>query len=166
MFTREVEFVYENVVYWRKNIFKIPSGAAGKNVIRECTRLIKAWTSKSALKNIAWKCFMLMPQLLLQKPSKTSKSKDHSEALKRRLLDWQKGNIMNIFDECTTIQKRIKKNSSANSIEAMLKKFAILMKQGNANGAVKLLTENMAGGILPLNDETMTLLQTKHPDPK
>ena len=38
------------------------------------------------------------------------------------------------------------------------------MKRGNVSAAVKLLTSEMSGGILPLNDETLHLLQTKHPD--
>ena len=38
------------------------------------------------------------------------------------------------------------------------------MKKGNVNAAVKLLTSNMEGGILPLNDETMVLLEAKHPE--
>ena len=73
-FTRDLNFVYDKVVYWRKNLFRLPSGSAGKDFIREVTRLIKAWTSKSALRPIAWKCVMVMPQLLLQKPSKQSKA--------------------------------------------------------------------------------------------
>ena len=77
-FTQDLNFVYDKVVYWRKNLFRLPSGSAGKDFIREVTRLIKAWTSKSALRPIAWKCVMVMPQLLLQKPSKQSKAKEHA----------------------------------------------------------------------------------------
>ena len=40
------------------------------------------------------------------------------------------------------------------------------MNKGNVSGAVKLLTNNMTGGILPLDDETVTLLRSKHPEPK
>ena len=39
------------------------------------------------------------------------------------------------------------------------------MKAGKTNAAIKLLTANMEGGVLPLNEETMTLLQEKHPEP-
>ena len=37
-----INAVYEEVVKWRKNIFLLPSGAAGKSYIRETTRLIDA----------------------------------------------------------------------------------------------------------------------------
>ena len=37
---REISEIYEKVVYWRKNLFKLPSGAAGKLYIQETTKLI------------------------------------------------------------------------------------------------------------------------------
>ena len=46
------------------------------------------------------------------------------------------------------------------------KKFAALMKKGNVNAAINLLTENTRNGILPLNNKTLNLLRLKHPDPK
>ena len=38
------------------------------------------------------------------------------------------------------------------------------MEKGNVNGALKLLTNNMSGGILPITDETLHLLIQKHPE--
>ena len=40
----------------------------------------------SELNAVAMKAFMVIPSLLLQKPSKTSKAKDHSVCLSRRLI--------------------------------------------------------------------------------
>ena len=40
--------------------------------------------------------------------------------------------------------------------------FKLQMQKGNANGALKILTNNMSGGILPLTDETLELLELKH----
>ena len=37
------------------------------------------------------------------------------------------------------------------------------MSKGNVNSAIKLLTNNMNGGVLPLNEETINLLKVKHP---
>ena len=37
------------------------------------------------------------------------------------------------------------------------------MKKGNSNPAVKLLTNNMKDGILPLNNEPWNTLKEKHP---
>ena len=38
------------------------------------------------------------------------------------------------------------------------------MQRGNVNKAIKVITNNMAGGVLPLNDETLNLLVQKHPE--
>jgi len=142
-FTKNLEDIYEQVVFFRQNLFKLPSGSAGKEFIREITRLVKAWNSNSILVDIAWKCIMVMPALLLQKPSKLSKSKDHTEALKRRLVLWKKGNLHELLRESETIQSRLKSSTPSNSIEAVSKKFANLMKKGKLNAAIKLLPTNM-----------------------
>ena len=41
-------------------------------------------------------------------------------------------------------------------------KFRILVSKGNVNGALKLLTNNMSNGILPLTDATLQHLKQKH----
>ena len=69
-FSKEVTDAYNKIVCYRQNLFKVPSGQAGKNFLREFTLLMSAWNSKSALADIAWTCIMTMPALLLQKPSK------------------------------------------------------------------------------------------------
>ena len=45
-------------------------------------------------------------------------------------------------------------------------KLKNLMSKGNVNGALKLLTDNMHSGVLPLNKETLELLIQKHPEPR
>ena len=62
---------------------------------------------------------------------------------------------MDILQEARAIQKRLKSSTPARTTEAISKKFASFMKKGNVHAAVKLLTENMEGGVLPLSDETM-----------
>ena len=99
---------------------------------------------------------MIIAALLLQNPSKDSKSKNHVEALKRRLDLWGKGDIIELLEEGETIQHRLKTPAPTTSTEAISKTFAKLMSTGRVNAAVKLLTSNMDGGILPLTDETMT----------
>ena len=60
------------------------TGAAGKKFINEATKMINFWTDNLPLKLIAFKALHMIPALLLQKPSKTSKSKDHLAALSKR----------------------------------------------------------------------------------
>ena len=109
--TNRINTAYEKIVYWRKNIFMLPTGAAGKAYIQELTRLINAWTYNSPVGIIAIKAVHLMPSLLLQKPSKRSKSKDHVKALERRLDLWKKGEIESLVFEAETIQKRLPNNN-------------------------------------------------------
>ena len=40
------------------------------------------------------------------------------------------------------------------------------MRKGNVNGAIKLLSNNMQDGILPLNKETLDMIKLKHPEGK
>ena len=79
----------------------VPTGgaAAGKKFIDEISRLLNLWTNNTPLKNIALKAIHVMLALLLQKPSQTSKAKDHLKALERRLRSWEEGNITELVTE-------------------------------------------------------------------
>ena len=79
------------MVYWKKNLFSSPSGQGGKNFIDEISRLMNEWIHESSVKDIAFKAIMVMPSLLLRKPSRKSKSKDHLKSLKDRMALWHKG---------------------------------------------------------------------------
>ena len=48
---------------------------------------------------------MIMPSLLLQKPSQKSKSREHLKALKRPMDLWTSGEVQNLPHEGETIQK-------------------------------------------------------------
>ena len=85
VFEANVSTVHEQVVYWKKNLFLLPLGKAGKQYIDETTKLMNEWLQESTLKDIAFKAIMIMPNLLLQKPSKNSKAKDHLNTLEKRL---------------------------------------------------------------------------------
>ena len=86
VFEKNLNVIYDIIVYWKKNLFMLPTGRAGKDYIDEITRLLNAWIQDSAMKHITFKAIMVMPSLILQKPSRNSKVKDHSEALRRRMI--------------------------------------------------------------------------------
>jgi len=165
-FEENFKKIYESIVFWRRNLFLLPTGNAGKWYIDETVRLINEWLSNSPLKNIAFKAIMIMPSLLLQKPSKESKSRDHLEALERRRLLWEKGDLMNLFEESKTIQNNFPSLQKPRSIAEITKKFVKEMRKGNVNGAIKLLSNNMQNGIVPLTQETINSLKIKHPENK
>ena len=66
------------MVYWKKNLFLLPSGQAENQLMNECI-------CKSPLKDIVFKAIMVMPGVLLQKPSRKSKSKDHMTSLENQM---------------------------------------------------------------------------------
>ena len=101
-FVKMLYTVYDKVAFWRNNIFLLPSGRSGKLYIEETTRLINSWTHNSPLQDVAFKAIMVMPSLLLQKPFRNSKSKDHLEALERRLQLWKEGELTELLIEGLT----------------------------------------------------------------
>ena len=72
---------YEKTVFWKKSLFMMPNGAFAKSYVTELTKLINRWVNDSKLKNNVFKVIHVMSSLLLLKPSKTSKSKDHIKAI-------------------------------------------------------------------------------------
>ena len=72
---------YEKTVFWKKSLFMMPTGAFAKSYVTELTKLINRWVNDSKLKNNVFKVIHVMSSLLLLKPSKTSKSKDHIKVI-------------------------------------------------------------------------------------
>ena len=86
----------------------LPIGASGKKCIYETTRLFNLWVNNTHYESIALKAAHVMSALLLQKPSKSSKSKEHLEAQSRRLSLWNQGRIDELLYEGQTIQDHLK----------------------------------------------------------
>ena len=74
--------------------------------------------------------------------------------------------FMELLHEEETVQKNLTQQLTKGDIGKISEKFAALMRKGNVNAAINLLTENMRNRILPLNNETSNLFRLKHPDPK
>ena len=153
---------YDEIVHWKRNIFKVPSGKSGKSFVREMSRLLNAFGDASALEVVALKAAMVMPALLLQKPHRRSKAKEHSSHLNRRLALWNSGNIMDLIKEARSIQHHITQ-SSHKSPEELARSFSKLMMEGKVKKAMKLLSDNSSGGPLSLTEEVKTKLHEKHP---
>ena len=98
-FTKAIDSAYAQVVHWRPNLFKVPSGACGKQFVAELTRLFDAFAQESDLEAIALKAAMTLPSLTLQKPHAKSKTHEHISCLWRRLSLWEKGDIPNFKEE-------------------------------------------------------------------
>ena len=65
--------------------------------------IINLCNSNTIMKPMALKCLMVFLPLMLQKPSRSSKAKDHRKYLLKRLLLWEKGNLRALLSECVEI---------------------------------------------------------------
>ena len=53
-FEKKLSQVNETVVFWRKNLFLLPSGKVGRKFIGEVSRSMSEWLCDSPLKDIAF----------------------------------------------------------------------------------------------------------------
>jgi len=79
---------YDEVIHWRKVLFKLPSGKSGKSFVSEVFHLFNAYAKGSALECVALKTVMIMPVLLLQRPYYRSKNHENVIHLTRCLATW------------------------------------------------------------------------------
>ena len=93
------------MIHWRKNLFLVPIGKAGKVFVSELARLFQVYADCSSLEPVALEATTTMAILLIQKPHK--KSKHHLLILERRLDLWNKGDIQSLLEESCCIQKHL-----------------------------------------------------------
>ena len=67
---------------------------------------LKGWINENAIKDILFQTLVIMPNLPILKPSKSSK--DHLRALERRLELWK--NLNELLHKAMTIQKNFEKH--------------------------------------------------------
>ena len=70
-----------------------------KGFVLELSHLYQAYADCSSLKSITLKACSVLVASTLQKPNRTSKSKDHVAHLNRRLALWKEGNLSALLDE-------------------------------------------------------------------
>ena len=154
--------MYDEAVKWRKNMFKVPSGKSGKDFITLQSEWLMRFNNEDVFMGIALKVYMTLPMILLQKPSASSKAKDHSQALLRTMDCLKKGDFTLLLSECRNIQQQIQPKKSTAKFS---KTFAKLMFQGKINASLRLLSDETCGGVLPLSEEDFQSLREKHPSP-
>ena len=152
-FTHAIDLTYKEVVKWKRNLFKLPSGKAGKSFVCELTHLFQAYADGSTLDCMALQAAMVMPALILQKPHPKSKAKDHAKHLARRLQLWTEGDLESLLNEGRTIQRQFTQqcHSQARSTEQNARTFAKLMMEGKVRAALRLIADNDGGGPLYLD---------------
>ena len=106
--------------------FLVQFGKVGKALIQEMANLFQVYGENSSLECIALKACLLMQVLLLQKPSKTSKAKDHVTCLQRCLESWKKGEIEVLVAEGQCIQSHLPSTNTRMNPEAVSRALATL----------------------------------------
>ena len=154
---------YGEAIKWKRKLFMLPSGKTSKEYIDECTRLILEWVHDSQLQGIAIKALMIMPSLLLQKCSRNSEAKDHTESLKTRLKSWKQDDFDGLVREVRFIHSKLIYQNSPTSIKLMVKIFNNFMLSGKVTVTLKLLSDTDSATILPTTKQTINLLKEKHP---
>ena len=129
----------------------------------EMTKLIEAWSNKLENSSVALYGLMIMPKLLLQKPTYNVKAKVIKEVMERRLKKWKECEFEALYQEANTIQSRLKDKSSKNAERDMVMSFRKLMTTGKIGAAMKVLEKNKTNGILEINHDTIGSLNQKHP---
>ena len=154
---------YKVITSWRKNIFLPPRGNAGTDFIKELTRLIDLFVNKTRWERLAIPLVHIFMPLMLQKPSKTSKARDHAKYLQTRLEKWKAGNLKELLDEGIAIQKRIT-TSLKHKIESNRKAFCRLMLDGKVKRALGFINNNNdIKGVHTPSNEIQQILKSKHP---
>ena len=98
----------------------------------ELSRLYLAYGSASALEAVALKAPTVLPILLLQKPNKRSKTKDHTKCLERRLASWSNGDLEELVREGRTLQQRLPRDGSAKANTNLVHSLTNLILRENA----------------------------------
>ena len=165
-----IDRAYAEIVHWKRNLFLLPSGKAGKDFIREQTRLLSSYAESKPLERIALKAAMTMPSLLLQKPCASSKAKDHVKCLERRLHLWFAGDMDSLVLEGRIIQQHLTRTAPKhhNQQDRLTRTFARLMFEGKVRAALRLLSQHDSVGVLNLDQEingvpVREILKDKHP---
>ena len=161
-----IENAYDEISKWRKNTFLVPFGKTGKEFIDTLKELINKWNNGSEMEFIALKVAIVLLALCLQKPGPKLKSKDHQDCLAKRLVLWKKGEDDTILREGRMIQRRLGDSHRATDPPNRAKIFANLVMTGQVNSALRYLSDDQGGGILPLSDDVMEQLKEKHPEPQ
>ena len=150
-FTKLLDNTYNEVIHWRRNCFSVPTGKDGREFVSEVARLYQAFGSASALESVALKATIVLPILLLQKPSKVSKTKNHVKCLERRLQHWVIGDLEELTREGRTIQQRLPKGRTAGADSNLARTFSNLMFKGKCKAALGLLSVSGKGDVLHLD---------------
>ena len=149
---------YDEIVHWRKQFFRIPTGSIGKAFVNLLVAELRRFTDSAGTDCIALYRFSVLPSLMLQSTRSNSKPKENTLHLQRRMALWQAGNLTSLMSEGRCLQDllfRPRKGGRKRGEEDEARHFSDLMCQGRVHDALRCLDPGRrgeAGGVLNIND--------------
>ena len=104
---KELEKAYGVIRSMSHTLFRLPTGRAGNRFLDEMTRILNIYIDGTHGSQNAPYAFFNLPTLMLQKPSKNSKTKDNVNALQQRFELWCGGNVRELMKESKLLQNRM-----------------------------------------------------------
>ena len=83
--TSSIDTAYNEITTWRKNMFLVPYGKTGRDLIERLTKHINDSNNNTEMQHITLKATIVLQALGLQKLSRQSKAKDHQDFFIRRV---------------------------------------------------------------------------------
>ena len=84
------------------------------------------------------------------------------DALERRQQFWKRVEIKFLLFGTETIEQRLISNNDSENIVKIFETYSKLIGKESINRELKLLTNNITNGILPLDEKTLSSLEQKH----
>ena len=158
-----VSSAFLEVARWRRNLFKLPTGKAGQEFIEELTKILNHFADGTVFEPIALTLATIMFPLLLQKPSASSKTKDHVRYLEKRLILWKQGKLSDLLTECRAIQGKFSQKKNTRAVKAE-QRFISQMERGKVSAAMRCIGTHQTG-VLNVDAGVLQDLKSKHPAP-
>ena len=156
---KEMQAAYKVICKWKKNVFLLPRGKAATDFIKELTRLVNLFANKTKWERLSFLMIHVFMPIMLQKPSKTSKAKDHARYLATRLERWHAADLHGLMAECNEIQRRLTIQKRETQ-ESNRKAFCRLMLVGKVKQALSFINNDTdVRGVHSPTDEIMQILQ-------
>ena len=145
--------VYEAIVHWRKRFFDRANNSIGKAFVSELAHLLQTFVDSGGTEQEKLYSFIVLPALLLQKPMDKCSCKEAGQHLRRRMDMWEKKELRALFEEGMCLQKQqFSKPLSRKprGEDDTARKFGTSTSNGRVHQALRMLTENLTGGVLQL----------------
>ena len=158
----DVNHVYKQITIGRKNIFSLPTGKHGKELIAEMNRLLQVFLNNASGAEYALTAFFIVPALLLQKTHAKCKARENLICLGKRLELWHSGQVSDLCSEFQQIQRRLNR-SSQKAAPDHARRFSQLVANGKLSAASRMIDETEST-LLDVNEDLVKAMQEKHPD--